>query len=324
MLLAGGCSTVPPEGLSPAIGRYQRAHAPLLAANPQPIDQRKAVTSDTVEDQLGWLAYAKQDAKQDEPAESIEPADQTEPLHWSKRYGPAYPDNILRSFAHDIVEFPATYWDDSKATVMNPFSVAAIGMAGAAGIVINASGSDNRVADHFTKRGSQLNTFWDSVGDVGGQPGVHFAVAGAWYFAALAANDNEHYETAKTMLHALALNQVVTVGLKVIVRARSPNGDPWGWPSGHTSSSFCFATVMCEEYGPWVGLPLFAFAAYVGYERIDARNHDFSDVVSGALIGVAIGHAVSRNHRMRIFDMDVIPYTSPTSGGFGLALHKEW
>ena len=33
--------------------------------------------------------------------------------------------------------------------------------------------------------------------------------------------------------------------------------------------------------------PLLAFAGFVAYERVDATNHDFSDVVSGSLIGIA-------------------------------------
>ena len=68
---------------------------------------------------------------------------------------------------------------------------------------------------------------------------------------------------------------------------------------------------------------MFAFAAFVGYERIDARNHDFSDVISGALIGMAIGHAVAENHKARVFGMDVIPYVDPR-GGVGVALSKRW
>jgi membrane-associated phospholipid phosphatase len=114
------------------------------------------------------------------------------------------------------------------------------------------------------------------------------------------------------------------VALKVAVRTRSPNGDPLGWPSGHTSSSFTFATVIWEEYGPCAGVPAMLFAGYVGYERIDARNHDFSDVISGALIGLAIGHAVTQNHMPRILGFDIAPYVDPASGAVGVAASKRW
>jgi len=73
-----------------------------------------------------------------------------------------------------------------------------------------------------------------------------------------------------------------------------------------------------------VGVPLMAFAAYVGYERIDARNHDFNDVISGALIGFAIGHAVASNHQARIAGLDVVPYVGSRGDALGVALAKQW
>ena len=82
--------------------------------------------------------------------------------------------------------------------------------------------------------------------------------------------------------------------------------------------------LLGEAYGPWVGVPMFAFASFVGYERIDARNHDFSDVISGALIGIAIGHAVSQNHQTRILGMEILPFANPRTGAVGLALTRSW
>jgi len=253
-----------------------------------------------------------------------EPSTQAKPAHWRERRGPAYEDDWLRTLGRDAKEMPLTMLDDARAMVTDPWSLLGFAAAGTAGIVINASGSDNRVGDHFQRHGPQLNTFWDSVGDVGGNPGAHFALAGAMYFASLAREDVKAYETSKTLLNALALNGLTTLALKGAARTHSPNGDPCGWPSGHTSSSFCLATVMHETYGPWVGLPLFAFAGYVGYERIDASNHDFSDVISGALIGMAIGHAVTQNHKPRIFGFEVIPYADPQRNSIGVALAKRF
>ena len=78
-----------------------------------------------------------------------------------------------------------------------------------------------------------------------------------------------------------------------------------------------------EAYGPWVGVPAYAFASYVGFERLDARNHNFSDVISGALIGIAIGYAVGEKHKPKILGMDVVPYVDDR-GAAGLALLKNW
>ena len=242
---------------------------------------------------------------------------------WQKRQGPAYPGNFWYSFGRWGKEMPETLWDDTKATFTNGWAWAGFAAAGAAGLALHGS-ADDHIADHYTRHGSQLNTFWDSVGDAGGNPGTHFAVAGAMYFTSLAAMDKVNYEKATTLINALAINGLVTIGLNLATNSHSPNGDEYDWPSGHTSSSFTFATVVWEEYGPWAGVPAMLFATYVGYERIDARNHDFSDVISGALIGVAIGYAVSQNHMPRVLGFDIVPYVSPESGATGIAAKKTW
>ncbi len=242
--------------------------------------------------------------------------------HWSVRQGPAYPGDFWHSLGRDAKEFVPIMWDDTKAVVKSPWGWAGLAAVAATGITLNGH-HDEQVADHYTREGGELNDFWDQVGDVGGNPGAHFALAGVIYLGGLAYGDDESYGKGKMMLSALAINGITTLALKAAARTESPNGDEFGWPSGHTSSSFCMAATLYEAYGPWVGLPAYAFAGFVGYERIDARNHDFSDVVSGAILGMTIGHLVAENHEPRIAGMTILPYTSP-SGAVGIALYKEW
>ncbi|HUS90512.1 MAG TPA: phosphatase PAP2 family protein [Phycisphaerae bacterium] len=269
-----------------------------------------------------WLAIGEWLA-QDAAGAEAKPAAPAAPAATGPRRGPAYPGDFLHSLGRDAKDFLPMMWDDAKATATNPFSLICLGLAGATGIALSGGNGNDQVQRHFERHGGQLNDFWDQVGDVGGNPGSHFGVAGAMYIVSMLNGDTKTYEVSKTMLSALALNGMTTLMLKAAARTESPNGDEAGWPSGHTSSTFCLATVLHEAYGPWVGVPAFAFAAFVGYERIDARNHDFSDVISGALIGIAIGHAVSQNHKPQIFGMDVIPYADPR-GAMGIALVKQW
>ena len=243
---------------------------------------------------------------------------------WRQRSGPAYPDDPIRSLGRFGKEFLPVLADNTRALATDRNSLALLAAAGAGGIALKGPNADDPVADHYSRRGSQLNKFWDGVGDVGGNPGLHFAFAGALYVSSLNGSDAKSYDNAKTLLHALALNGLFTTALKAAARTEAPNGNENVWPSGHTSSTFTLATVLWQQHGPAIGLPLAAFATYVGYERIDARNHNFSDVVSGALIGVAIGHAVTRNHQLRLADFTLTPYLHPTSGAPGLALVKEW
>ncbi|MDY6914595.1 MAG: phosphatase PAP2 family protein [Planctomycetota bacterium] len=322
MILASGCSRFHAPDIQPARQRYRLSQSHTLAAAPQ--TPNKATTrTDVVGDRLTWLAMGQHLADGSAQMET-KPPHQSGPVAWRKRHGPAYPADFWRSFGRDAKEFPVTVWDDTKATFTNPFSLVLFGMAGVAGLTLRGANADDKVERHFNRNGSQLNTEFDGIGGLFGSPAFHFPLAGAMYLTSLARGDTKTYEVSKTLLNALTINGLTTMALKLTFNTESPNGDKFGWPSGHTSSSFCLATVMYEEYGPLVGLPLFAFASFVGYERIDARNHDFSDVISGALIGVAIGHAVAKNHKFRLLGMKVIPYADPERGAVGLALTKQW
>lgn len=243
---------------------------------------------------------------------------------WRRRRGPAYPERFWHSVGRDAQEFAPMMLDDARATVTEPVSLILLAAAGAAGITLSGGCGNDQVEEHFNRHGGCLSDAWDGVGDVGGNPGVHFAVAGAMYVASLARGDTKTYEVSKALLSGLALNGITTMALKGLAHTESPNGDELGWPSGHTSSTFTLATILNAYYGPWVGAPLFAFAGFVGYERLDARNHDFSDVVSGAFLGIAIGYAVSRNHQPKIFGMDVVPFSDPARSAVGVALVKSF
>lgn len=318
------------------IHRYQVASSAALAA----ADGRNAgleagagaaVRSDAVDDRPTWLAMGGDLAQAAEgrtaaakAASAPAGAAKLPYVPYAQRRGPAYPGDFWTSFGRDGKEFLGMIWDDTKATATSPFSLVCLGLAGATGMALSGSNGNDQVERHFAKHGGGLNGFWDTVGDAGGNPATHFGVAGAMYLASLASGDTRDYEVSKTMLSALAINGLVTLALKGAAHTESPNGDENGWPSGHTSSSFAFATVVYEAYGPWLGVPAFAFASFVGYERLDARNHDFSDVISGALIGIAIGHAVSQNHMPKILGMDVVPFADPERGAVGLALAKQF
>ena len=314
-----------------ALADYQLRHTQLADAG-----SALGLSADdqSASDQLSptWLALGEQIAQATQPAgqaPATRPAAKSVKealpyVPYDERRGPAYPGDILRSLGRDGKEFLPMVWDDTKSIARQPISIVAILAAGAAGISINASGADDNIAHQTARHGHHLSKCGDMIGDVGGNPGTHFAITGVAYFASQYLGDTKLYETSKTMLSALSINGAFTLLLKAAARTHSPNGDPAGWPSGHTSSSFAFATVLNESYGPWVGVPAFLFAGFVGYERVDARNHDFSDVVSGALIGYAIGYAVSKNHEWKVLGMDVVPLLDGERGHFGLALTKQW
>jgi membrane-associated phospholipid phosphatase len=70
------------------------------------------------------------------------------------------------------------------------------------------------------------------------------------------------------------------------------------YPSGHTSNAFAVATVFAEELGGPAGWVAYPIAAGVAWSRINDEAHWASDVVLGALVGIATGQiVVRRGHR---------------------------
>jgi membrane-associated phospholipid phosphatase len=124
--------------------------------------------------------------------------------------------------------------------------------------------------------------------------------------------------TVAAMTQAIVTSFGVVVGLKFAVGRSWPNGglDPRApdrlshpelatyyspfqgegiaWPSGHTAVSFAAAAALRasspeDGWARWLGYPL---AIGVGLGMIWGDHHWASDVVSGALLGEAIGSSV--------------------------------
>lgn len=326
-VVLAGCGQ-PAACLDAPMQAYQAERAERVEVADAPVEASSAAGGHSWL-QLGAVLAAQ--AEPSEPAPDFATEEAAGFVPWRQRRGPAYPNDFWRSLGRDSKELPLTLWDDTKHAFTDPVFLAGMLAAGVAGIVINGTGVDDTV-DSRTDGHRHLSKGLDGLGGFLGSPAQHFWMTGLWYLGSLGLETTgrgspavtKSYETSKTMMNALILNGLITQTLKWAVRTESPNGDENGWPSGHTSSSFTVATVMYHAYGPWVGIPLYAFAGFVGYERIDARNHDFSDVISGMIIGTVVGHVVSQNHENKIFGMTLMPYADPERGAFGLALGKTW
>ncbi len=225
----------------------------------------------------------------------------------------------LKQFAkHDgWMAFKDAYWRVDNALIL-------AGTLGAS-IAIRESGADDavrrRTAGEF-KMGDM-----DETVQILGHPGTHFAAAGLVWAASGVSQDLKSHEFSRALGEALIVNGVTTMALKVGTNTRAPDGDNRAWPSGHTSSAFTTAAVINEMYGPEAGLPSLALAGLVGYQRIDSRVHDFSDVVFGAVLGYVVGSSVAREQKgahPEIWGLKILPYADPQTGATGLALFKSW
>ena len=122
-----------------------------------------------------------------------------------------------------------------------------------------------------------------------------------------AAGDRFGRRAALRGLFAVGVASAVANGpLKLATRRRRPPPAKWvsrlpgfpaitgtSFPSGHSASAFAFAAGAGQEL-PAVAVPLAAMATLVGYSRVHAGVHHPSDVVGGAVVGLAAGLVTRR------------------------------
>jgi membrane-associated phospholipid phosphatase len=204
--------------------------------------------------------------------------------------------NDVGAFASRLVnEFPQTFISDANAAFSKPTNLAALLLAGGASIALHNTDADKNINDNLHHRAFEEST--SDFFDLAGNPAIHLGATGIWYLYSQANREDLGRERAWIMLSALAVTDTVTFGLKAIVNNERPNGDNFSFPSAHTASSFCVASVLDEYYGPQVGLPAYIAASMVGWRMMDSGDHWASDVLFGGAVGYIVGHSVAGKHK---------------------------
>lgn len=115
------------------------------------------------------------------------------------------------------------------------------------------------------------------------------------------------------------LNLGVTYTLKYAVdRQRPRGGGGQSFPSGHTSASFQGATFLQMRYGWKAGVPAYVAASYVGWSRVEARRHYWTDVLGGAAIGALSSYVFTTRYQ----NVTVAPLAE--DGVAGVRLTVAW
>jgi membrane-associated phospholipid phosphatase len=82
------------------------------------------------------------------------------------------------------------------------------------------------------------------------------------------------------------ISEGLSYGLSRLVREQRPDKSDWhSFPSDSTAISFSAASYLQVRYGWDYGLPAYALAAFVGYSRVESKQHHWGDVAAGAFIG---------------------------------------
>ncbi len=109
---------------------------------------------------------------------------------------------------------------------------------------------------------------------------------------------------------------LVTRGLKALIDRKRPNGSGHdAFPSGHASNAFSAASYLHFRYGWQWGLPAYALAGVVGYSRVKADKHRWSDVLGGAAVGIATSYLFTEHYDPAV---RILPYAGARKHEFGL------
>lgn len=96
----------------------------------------------------------------------------------------------------------------------------------------------------------------------------------------------QDYDGTLQLVVSEVIAEGLSFGLSHVIREERPNGaDFHSFPSDSAAVAFSAASYLQIRYGWDYGLPAYALAAFVGYSRVESRQHHWGDVVAGAAIG---------------------------------------
>lgn len=158
-------------------------------------------------------------------------------------------------------------------------------------------------------------------------------VAGGLWIAGEARDDPTLVRTAAIAVESWAFTGILSGVIKLVAGRSRPFTDDgprrWGFvgmhprerrsfPSGHAASAFSLATTVAKRHDDWwVQVPAYTLAAGAGLQRIDSDVHWASDVLFGAVLGVAVSTFLVERHSCADDDGD--PGGAPVLVSFSVA-----
>ncbi|WP_051908766.1 phosphatase PAP2 family protein [Candidatus Odyssella acanthamoebae] len=134
----------------------------------------------------------------------------------------------------------------------------------------------------------------------------------------------EDEEGAFQCLYSVLLNMTLTAGIKHGVNKihkgdepmnRRPNGRPYNFPSGHTSSASVGANFILFRYGiEYAALP-YIMTAITAAGRVQNRRHTGAGVISGFLVGFLSAFIFTKKFQEKNKSLSIASITSKEFNG---------
>lgn len=123
-------------------------------------------------------------------------------------------------------------------------------------------------------------------------------------------NDKNALEASEHMAKASLYSLGLTMALKKSISERRPGfpDDDDSFPSGHSSASFSFASVIAARHGWYWGGGAYALASFISFSRINDDYHYLHDVIFGITIGASYGWGTYFNYKQKNeYSVSILP-----------------
>lgn len=205
---------------------------------------------------------------------------------------------------------------------------------GFGGVTAALIATDHQTSTLFENSKGQV-TWGNNVSKIGASYTLASLGAGFYLFGVFA-NDPKARETGVLGAEAMVDSLIVVEVLKPIAGRNRPNSHEPGeffdggssFPSGHAIASWALASVVANEYGHTIWVPIVAYglASVVSTARFAAQQHFASDIFAGAAMGWFIGRYVYKTHQDHAIhhhgwlNPRIMPEFEPAAHTYGVAL----
>lgn len=249
---------------------------------------------------------------------------------------------LARTFALLLLALPAGQAAAGQTAVPRRGAHDRLLWAGAGAMLAGAALLDGPIERGVPEGGG---TRWEWASDrlnYGGRPQIAAIALGAAWAGGKLAGSPATSRAAEHVAVALLASGVANGTLKFGVGRERPSftddphrfrplnrKDRWqSFPSGHATVAFSLAASVSEEARrPWVTAATYGTATLVGWSRVYEDRHWASDVVAGALVGVATSRwTIGRLHARRA-PADSVPAApavawTPLPGGIMVSITR--